>query len=179
MRRTNTFTLGLRTLALTTVCAGLVTVVSAADPQSPVSTDTHAAGVALHEGGVLHGQVVDARKHPVAKQTVRILSQGRLILATETDAQGRFGARSLRGGLHTIESPGSRQTVQLWAPHTAPPSASQIALIQDGQGRVARGQDDEDEYYYDESGVRRRKLIAFGVGAGVLAWALDYNKSGS
>ena len=176
MTRTNLFSIGLRTLALTAVCAGLVSNVNAADHQ-PGTTPPAAsqiAGIALHDGGGLYGRVLDTQGRPLAKQKVRILSRGQLVVATETNAQGQFGLRSLRGGLHTIETAGGRQKVQLWAPHTAPPSADRVVEVVEGQDRVVRGQSDEEQ--------RRRhrlSLIALGLGVGGLGWALDHNPAGS
>ncbi len=182
MNYTNVLNHGLKTLALTAVCAGLVTPLHAADRARPSTAGPQVVSVALHDGGVLRGQLLDAQQRPLAKQQVRILSQGRLIVATETDLNGRFGARSLRGGLHTIESTGTSKAVQLWAPQTAPPSAEDVAVVLAGQELVVRGQKGKGKGglhngLLGEQPVRR--LVVAGIGAGVLAWALDYNQSGS
>ena len=172
MTQTSNFNMGLRSLAIAAICAGLGANAFAAELQGPATTVKRAPSIALHEGGVLYGQVVDAKNKPVANQQVRILSQGRLVIATKSNAEGRFGAQKMRGGIHTIELGGTSQSVRLWAPTTAPPSADQAVVIVAGEGPVVRGQE-------DDTNQRRRRLILLGLAGAGLAWALDNNPSGS
>ena len=177
MTQTRFHVLGLRALALTAVLAGLVSSVSAEDARTRTPAPV-VAGVALHDGGVLYGQLLDDQKQPVANEEVRILSQGRLIIAVKTNAQGQFGVRGLRAGAHTIESTKSRQLVQLWAPRTAPPSAHKVAVVVAGKEPVAaapilRAQGTSDY------GPAIRGAVAGGLITGFTYWALDYNPTGS
>jgi len=100
----------------------------AVDP-APVVTD-----VALEDGGVLVGQVVDTQGVPLAKMPV--LLQGRDLQGREreiaqamTDANGHFAVRGLRGGVNRLAAAGSQETFRLWKPGTAPPQARQGALL--------------------------------------------------
>ena len=161
-------------LACTAICAVLATTAFADDltSRTPPVMASAASGIALRDGGVLYGQLLDAQQRPLAKQEVRILSQGHLVIAVKTNAQGQFGVKGLRGGPHTIESTNSRQTVLLWAPRTAPPSADRIAVMV--AGPVVRGQLGGDNY-----GPAIRGAVAGGLVTGLTYWALDYNPSGS
>lgn len=166
---------------LTAVCSGLASTVSGDDglARTLPASATPAAGVALRDGGVLFGQLLDAQKQPIANQEVRILSQGRLVIAIKTNAHGQFGVRGLRGGVHTIESTTSRQTVQLWAPGTAPPSADRIAVMVAGQENIARDPVIRAQLGGDDYGPAIRGAVAGGLVTGLTYWALDYNPTGS
>lgn len=175
MTKTNFLSLGLRAIALTAICTGLVSTVRGDEARTAT---TPVASVALQDGGVLFGQVVDAKKQPIANQEVRILSQGQLVIAVKTNAQGQFGVRGLRSGLHSIESTTSRQAVQLWAPHTAPPSADRIAVVVAGNEPLARDAVIRAQVGGDY-GPAIRGAVAGGLVTGLTYWALDYNPTGS
>jgi len=128
--------------------------------------------VALHDGGILVGQVIDAQRLPISSQQVVVRLQAKKIATVTTDQQGRFAIRGMRSGTYTIETTNGSGTFQLWAPNTAPPSAQSVAAIVSQRDVVMRGQDPD----------RRRniaKAIGIGVGIGGLIWAIDYNASGS
>jgi hypothetical protein len=173
MTQTKFFRLGLHALALTVLCAGLASTVCGDDAPTRTVPAPAVTGIALQDGGLLYGQVLDARKQPLANQEVRILSQGRLVIAVKTNARGQFGVRGLRGGLHTIEATGSRQTVQFWAPRTAPPSAERIAVMvvrpeSIGRDPVVRAQGNGNDY-----GPAVRGAVAGGLATGLTYWAID------
>ncbi len=139
---------------------------NALNPQSPI------VDVALRDGGILVGQVVDAQRMPISAHQVVVRSQGKPIITVMTDEHGRFAIRGMRGGTYTIQTAKGSGTFQLWAPNTAPPSAQTAAVVTSQRGLVMRGQDPD----------RRRRVaaaIAVGLGIGAGVWAFDYNAPGS
>jgi hypothetical protein len=111
------------------------------DPQPAPAAPTAApvADVALADGGVLRGQVVDPQGAPLPYQTVAVRQQQRVIASTRTDQDGRFSISGLPGGVYQIASAEGAGVYRLWAPLTAPPAAQPAALIVSGQ-QVFRGQ---------------------------------------
>jgi hypothetical protein len=100
---------------------------------APVS---HAGGiidVALGEGGVLVGQVVDAQGAAIRGLPVSIRSGGREVLQATTDANGHFAAPGLKGGVYEVAAAEHHGLYRLWAPKTAPPAANRgiMAVIGD------------------------------------------------
>jgi hypothetical protein len=95
--------------------------------------------VALEDGGVLLGQVVDSQAVPQVGVDVRLMSQGKLVAAAKTGANGRFEMRGLSGGVYQLQAAAGGGVFRLWAPGTAPPSAQSAAMVVSGVD-VARGQ---------------------------------------
>jgi hypothetical protein len=95
--------------------------------------------VALGDGGVLVGQVVDAQgvASPMAKVTLADHHQE--IAQVRTDEQGKFSVPGLRGGVYQISSQGQDSMYRLWAANTAPPVAQQGVILVVGND-VVRGQ---------------------------------------
>src|SRR5262245_27705470 len=87
------------------------------------------ADVALQNGGILAGQVVDGQGIAQAEAQVSLLQQGEVIRTAKTDEQGRFEIGGLKGGLYQIETAQGGGTYRLWAPRTAPPSAARGLLL--------------------------------------------------
>ncbi len=144
--------------------------------------------VALADGGVLMGQLIDAQRQPLAAQEVRVRFQDQVIAAVVTNDRGQFTIRGLRGGTHTLETAAGSNSYQLWAPRTAPPSAQQLAVVVADAQPIVRGQDDKACQKCTGKGCgacgvdrnkRLRRLVLLGLGAGGLAWALDHNDPGS
>ncbi len=90
----------------------------------PVVTD-----VGLSSGGVLVGQVVDSQGIALAKVPVSLQGGGREIARAQTDANGYFAVRGLRGGVHQLVTPGAQGTFRLWKSDTAPPLSQEGALL--------------------------------------------------
>ena len=97
------------------------------------------ADVALLDGGVLMGRVVDSQGVSLANVPVSLRSQSLEIAATTTDQSGLFAVRGLRGGVYQIVAAESHQSYRLWAPGMAPPSSQPGALVVAG-GQTVRGQ---------------------------------------
>lgn len=107
-----------------------------------LSAPPRAAGpidVALHEGGLLAGQVVDAQGTPMAGADVAVRALGREVAGTRTDEKGAYAIAGLRGGVYEIVTANSAGVYRLWAPRTAPPAANQQLMLVTG-AEVVRGQ---------------------------------------
>jgi len=105
--------------------------------QSVLSTAVR--DVALQEGGLLKGQVLDTQGAAVAGIPVAVVLQGKPIATTKTDASGGFAVAGLGGGIYQIVTPQGGAAYRLWAPRTAPPAATTSALIVNGDNVVRGG----------------------------------------
>jgi len=94
--------------------------------------------VALHDGGSLTGQVLDAAGTPVAGTAVAVLDQGRAVASTQTGADGRFAMAGVKAGVYEVATSNGVTVCRLWAPRTAPPAAQSDALVVHGE-TVVRG----------------------------------------
>ena len=95
--------------------------------------------VALGEGGVLVGQVVDAQGAVAALATVTLADHQQEIARVRADEDGKFSVPGLKGGVYRISSRGQDSMYRLWAPNTAPPVARQGVTLIVGND-VVRGQ---------------------------------------
>lgn len=95
--------------------------------------------VAMSDGGVLHGQVVDLQGAPVTGLPVAVKAQNRDVAAATTSADGRFAVQGLRGGVYQVAAGEGHGVYRLWSAGTAPPSARNDAIVytQNGQSRGA------------------------------------------
>ena len=85
--------------------------------------------MALDEGGMLRGQVVDQQGSELAGIPVHLLRDGQAVARTLTDTHGRFAFRGLQGGVYQIEAAASYLTCRVWSHRTAPPMARSAAMI--------------------------------------------------
>ena len=95
--------------------------------------------IALMDGGMLVGQVVDTQGAPQVKTPVSLQSQAKQIAVATTDENGYFAVRGLRDGVYEIVAAKGRGVYRLWTPGIAPPSAQRGALVVAGEDAV-RGQ---------------------------------------
>ncbi len=94
--------------------------------------------VVLDKDGALAGVVISAQGQPVPGAPIRI-SQGDVTLVnTSSDEKGRFNIRSLRGGGYQLAVGNQRLNMRIWAPGTAPPTATRGVTVVAGD--VAHGQ---------------------------------------
>jgi hypothetical protein len=95
--------------------------------------------VALADGGVLTGQVVDTAGKPQAMTPVSLVTSGKEIARVTTDKQGQFRVASLKGGVYQVSTSGKSGVYRFWAPQTAPPSSlSGLNMVTGNQ--IVRGQ---------------------------------------
>lgn len=97
--------------------------VPAARPASPI-TD-----VTLDDTGQFLGQIVDAQGQPRGGVLV-VLRQGhREVARTLTDTQGQFAVVNVPAGLYQLDVGSTRAVYRVWTAETAPPHASQQAVL--------------------------------------------------
>jgi hypothetical protein len=143
MKRTGLLKTGMILLA----CLGLLIpgpVLRAAGPDAGSNHVAHGRtraviDVALQDGGTLHGQVVDVQGKPLSRITVSIQQFEREMAAAVTDPSGCFRVAGLRGGTYRIVAGEATGMYRLWAANTAPPAASDAALVVPGDQQVVRG----------------------------------------
>ncbi len=88
------------------------------------------ADVALRDGGVLVGQMVNGQNAPQNGVRVSLQDvQNREVATAVTDRQGTFAISGVRGGVYQVVMPQGRQVYRLWSPGIAPPSAQQGVLL--------------------------------------------------
>ena len=95
--------------------------------------------VALRQGGMLVGQVVDAQGAVQAERPVLVLYGEQEVVRTMTDENGVFAAQGLRGGQYRIITEGGESHNRLWAANTAPPAAGDSVVVV-SDPNVIRGQ---------------------------------------
>jgi hypothetical protein len=103
-------------------------------PSKPVVVD-----VALRDGGVLVGQVVDPQGAAVAGAPVSLRYQDKNVVTATTSPEGYFAVKGLRGGVYQVAAADGHGVYRLWTQGTAPPSAQPGATLVSG-GKVVRGQ---------------------------------------
>jgi len=96
--------------------------------------------VALRDGGVLIGQVVDAQGAAMENVGVSLRYQDRDLVASKTSKDGYFAFKGLRGGVYQVVAAQGHGVYRVWSPGTAPPAAQEGALVVSGN-TVVRGQD--------------------------------------
>jgi hypothetical protein len=92
--------------------------------------------VALSDGGVLHGKVVDLQGTGLASVPVAVKAQDRNVATTTTAADGTFGVQGLRGGVYQVAAAQGHGVYRLWSAGTAPPSAQNAAIVYTQNGMV-------------------------------------------
>ncbi len=122
-----------RVLALA-ACVNLLA--SGSMAQQPVARP-QVADVALAEGGVFSGKVVDAQGAPIPQAAVALHQAGKPVATSTTNAEGVFAVQGLRGGLYQVIAGNGVVAYRLWAPRTAPPTANRSALIVTGDEILA------------------------------------------
>jgi hypothetical protein len=107
----------------------------AAAPTTPAVVD-----IALSDGGVLHGRVVDLKGSGVVNTGVSVKAQDREIARATTTADGRFSVQGLHAGVYRLAANDSQGVYRFWATNTAPPSAQRSAIVYTAdQGNAADG----------------------------------------
>ncbi len=113
-------------------------------PQAALATAPVAAqsqnitDVALQNGGVFVGRLVDVQNRGVPGAPVSIAGERQAVRNTVTDANGAFTFSQLRGGTYQVMSVGSHRAYRLWSPGTAPPASQTAGTVVVGE--AVRGQ---------------------------------------
>jgi hypothetical protein len=129
----------IKTAAAVVACMGTL-VPSAGLAAAPAATPAvRSSDVALREGGLLVGQVVDSQGAVKVNAPVSIRFANHEVVRTTTDKNGVFAAKGLRGGEYQVLTDDGASVCRLWAADTAPPSARPAALVVAGEN-VVRGQ---------------------------------------
>lgn len=133
----------LSSLLAAIACTGLVLpptafAETAAPPQQPVLAEPvfRTSDVALHQGGLLVGQVINEQGLAQPGINVSIRQANHEVVRTATDNNGVFAAQGLRGGQYQLVTERGQSLCRFWAAETAPPSAVPMASIVDGQDVV-------------------------------------------
>jgi len=91
--------------------------------------------VALLDGNVLVGQLVDANG-PVPNKQVVLQRQDQTVAALKTNKDGVFAAKGVPAGVYRVASNDAQGVYRLWTPKTAPPNAQPGALLVSGNNVV-------------------------------------------
>lgn len=97
------------------------------------------ADVALRDGGVLLGQLVNTEGVALAGARVALRSGDRELGAGTTDQNGYFAFSGLRTGVYQLATAEGQATYRAWTAQAAPPGVQPGALLVAGNGAV-RGQ---------------------------------------
>jgi hypothetical protein len=144
-------------------CFGMLVSPVAAAPTAVAPRD-----VALHDGGVLVGQIVDAQGGAVAKTPVSLYESGKEIARTESDSTGKFKVSGLKGGVYQVASANNSGVYRLWSPRTAPPAA-QRGLMLVSHGDLARGQGGGGPFSGVVDWVAKHPIMTAGMVAAAIA----------
>jgi hypothetical protein len=109
-------------LAVAGLC--LPPVVSAEPAPAPAVSD-----IALADGGVLHGQVIDLQGGNNVGVPVSVRSQNQEIARAVTAKDGRFSVQGLHGGVYQVAAGQGQGIYRLWAANTAPPASQNSAIV--------------------------------------------------
>lgn len=128
--------------------------------------------VRLDCDGYLLGRAIDRQGQPMADQPVVVGQMGREIARTRTNASGRFRIGPLRGGTYHLAVGRHGQLVRAWVAQTAPPAASDVALVVVGDD-VVRGQMPFERFFASDA------MIVCGMVAAMIAIPIALNSSHS
>lgn len=128
-------------IVILAVATGLFSsrVATAASPAGDTAQTGLVQDVALQEGGVFNGSLVDGKGSPISAANLTLLRDNNPLSVAKTDQQGKFAFKGLQGGIYQLTAPNTFRVYRLWAEGTSPKNASQVAHVVAGQD-VARGQ---------------------------------------
>jgi hypothetical protein len=111
----------------------------AAQPTDPAQSIPEVQDVALARGGLLNGQVVDAKGAAMKAVPVSVWFENQQVAATVTNENGQFSVNGLRGGVHQVTAAQGSGVYRLWTAEAAPPTAKAGNVVVPGQ-TIVRGQ---------------------------------------
>jgi hypothetical protein len=109
---------------------------SQSTPAAPPPASRAVVDIALADGGVLHGQVVDLQGNNAMGVPVSVKTQDQQIIRTTTVKDGRFTVSGLRGGVYQVAAGQGQGVYRLWTAKAAPPSAQKNAVVYTGAGTL-------------------------------------------
>ncbi|MCE5303384.1 MAG: carboxypeptidase-like regulatory domain-containing protein [Planctomycetaceae bacterium] len=112
------------TLAVFGMCCPQLAWSATPTTSAPLVTD-----IALADGGMLNGKVVDAQGAGIGGVPVVVKSQNRNVAAVTTAPDGTFSIQGLSGGVYQIAAVNGHGVYRLWAAGTAPPIALTSATV--------------------------------------------------
>ena len=137
---------------------------AAAPPLGPTPA---VVDVALQDGGLLLGQVVDAQGTAIAATPVALWHENQEIGASRTDANGTFAFRDVRGGVHQVAAAEGLQTYRFWAPGTSPPTARPSVQVVAYDAPIPEPMPQTVLPFF------RRPWVAGGIAGGLMATAIS------
>ena len=160
------------------ICLLLTGVLSVGSPlkaEEPV--EIRSSDVAMNEGGLLKGTVLNTAARPVAGVAVNVLHEDKVVATAMSDKNGEFTVKGLRNGAHMVKVGTTQKAVRLWGSDTAPPAAVEnIAIVVDDEavrgqlGLMSGGQ--AGGFIASNAGAF---LLIGGAAAITLGTTLDYN----
>ncbi len=141
-----------RTIKKVAVCLAVLGLCQAAHAAAPAVVD-----IALRDGGVFVGQIVNPQGVALEGVSVALRCQSQPWVTTKTGKDGYFSFQGLRGGVYQLASSQGHGIYRAWMPGTAPPSAREGALLVIANP-VTRGQNDP-RYYEPGEHPRLRKFF--------------------
>ena len=133
MKNVNTLTRMIVVLAVVGLCFP-----PAAFASAPVAKHK-IVDVAMLNGNVLVGQLVNSNGKAVSNTQVLLKQENKTIVTLKTDKQGVFAVKGVPGGVYQLAAKDTQGVYRLWAPKTAPPTAQKGVLLVNGNG-VMRAQ---------------------------------------
>jgi len=124
-------------MAVALACVGMLL------PQRLMAATTISAqpmvhDIALGDNGSLSGQVVDSQGIAQSNAEVSVWQNENKVATTKSDEKGNFQVSGLRSGVHQVAAGEGVSVYRFWAPNTAPPSATDQAMVVNDQN-VVRG----------------------------------------
>jgi hypothetical protein len=116
------------------VCMPGIGLAASPSPEPPAVVD-----IAMADGGVLHGQVVDLQGGSTTGIPVTVRTQNQELVRTTTAKDGRFTVQGLRGGVYQVAAGEGQGVYRLWTAKAAPPSAQQNAIVYTQAGGMGGG----------------------------------------
>ena len=118
-------------------CWGML--VPTAEIRAEEAAKTTISDIALGDGGVARGIVVDGQGRPVDGASVSIKTDAKVVATVVTDDKGEFSVREIRGGVHEVHAPQGAAVFRFWTAKAAPPAAkNRITIVSDA--KAVRGQ---------------------------------------
>ena len=120
-------------------CCGLMVPSACLYAEPPSAGLLPAIDLELDGQSIASGWLLDTTGQPLADVPVAVRYQDQVVSLASTAPNGQFRLGPLSGGAYTLVAGGNAFNLRAWMPGTAPPAASQQAVLY--VGSVERGQD--------------------------------------